>query len=240
MLTTKNYNFKKPELTDSPPDITVFNENFDDIDEKLFEALKTLKDFFANGGEIGGTITFPKGITRQTLQKINMRGKDYTQRSGLSNYNGYPTWATVIEDPDDDNNTNGLLFMLGSGSGDAYNDNYVRPLKMGYAQKNNIGSANVPWDDLFLRGSTKNVNGYTKLPNGFILQWGAVSVTGGVNGVEVVLPIAFNENYRLTVSPVDLSLGTTPITAWVTGKSNTQFWVRTTSKCSVQWMAIGW
>lgn len=37
MQRTPNYKFKKPELIDSPPDITVLNENFDIIDEKLKE-----------------------------------------------------------------------------------------------------------------------------------------------------------------------------------------------------------
>ena len=161
--------------------------NGEDIVEKEFG------DFLENGGEIGGTITFPKGITRQALQKITVRSKDYTQRSGLSNYNGYPTWSTVIEDPDDDNNTNGLLFMLGSGSGDAYNDNYLRPLKMGYAQKNNLGSATVPWDDIFLKGVSKGTNGYSRLPNGLILQWGTGwTTTDTVNPHYTAFPLKFN------------------------------------------------
>lgn len=127
--------------------------------------IDTWNDFKANGGEIGGTITFPKGIIRQTIQKINMRGKDYTQRSGVSNYNGYPTWAIVIEDPDDDNNTNGLLFMLGSGAGDAYNNNYIRPFKIGFAQKNILGSPNAPFDILYLREklSVKRDDGYVEV-----------------------------------------------------------------------------
>lgn len=37
MKQTTNYNLVKPELTDSPPDITVMNPNWDKIDEKLKE-----------------------------------------------------------------------------------------------------------------------------------------------------------------------------------------------------------
>lgn len=37
MKQTTNYQFNKPELTDSPPDITVFNPNFDVIDAELKE-----------------------------------------------------------------------------------------------------------------------------------------------------------------------------------------------------------
>ena len=57
MQTTKNYKFKKPELTDSPPDITVMNFNWDTIDEKLFAVIQAWENFKANGGEIGGIIT---------------------------------------------------------------------------------------------------------------------------------------------------------------------------------------
>jgi len=35
MLTTTNYQFKKIELKDSPPDITVINPNWDAIDTEL-------------------------------------------------------------------------------------------------------------------------------------------------------------------------------------------------------------
>jgi len=35
MLQTTNYNLKKPQLTDSPPDITVMNPNWDAIDAEL-------------------------------------------------------------------------------------------------------------------------------------------------------------------------------------------------------------
>lgn len=37
MLKTQNYGFNKPELSDSPPDITVMNSNWDTIDKKIKE-----------------------------------------------------------------------------------------------------------------------------------------------------------------------------------------------------------
>lgn len=36
---TSNFNFVKPALTDAPPDITVMNQNWDKIDEKLHEVI---------------------------------------------------------------------------------------------------------------------------------------------------------------------------------------------------------
>ena len=139
---------------------------------QIREVLNTWETFKNNGGEVGGCLSFKKKV-RQIEQEINMRDRTYLQRQNLSNYNGYPTWATVIEDPNDDTNTNGMIFMLGNGvEGDSYRDNYFRPLKMGYGQRNYIGSQNVPWDDIYLRGNSKNTNGYTRLPNGLIMQWG--------------------------------------------------------------------
>lgn len=251
MKFTTNYNLKKPDANTDLVNIEDLNENFETIDEKLFEALKTLKDFFANGGEIGGAITFPKGITRQISQKIGLRSKDYTQRSGISNYNGYPCWATVIEDPDDDNNTNGLLFMLGSGSGDAYNDNYLRPLKMGYAQKNNIGSATVPWDDIFLRGVYKTSNGYNRLSNGMIIQWGEIVLTGASaqsSNEWPLFPVSFPTQCLIVVgnaSPRDNNTNAVPCYFYMDVVDKNKYHYRlggatqsTTTK--IQWMAIGY
>lgn len=42
MLKTTNYQLNKIELTDSPPDITVLNQNFDTIDTNLYKANRTL------------------------------------------------------------------------------------------------------------------------------------------------------------------------------------------------------
>ncbi len=52
MLTTTNFGFKKMELTDSPPDITVPNSNWDTVDTKLHRAVK-----FETAGGTGTAIT---------------------------------------------------------------------------------------------------------------------------------------------------------------------------------------
>ena len=187
-----------------------------DAERKLIQAWE---EFKTNGGQIGSVITFPKGVTRQISQNLTLREKDYLQRMGLSNYNGYPCWSAIIEDPDNDENSNGLLFMLGSGvEGDPYKDNYVRPLKMGYAQKNNIGSVNVPWDDIYLRGVSKQANGYTKLPNGLIMQWGGkdlkISGGGGNSYISTSLPISFSSMILCCGATIDYNI-TENSGAWI-------------------------
>lgn len=43
MQFTENYNLRKIDLEDSPPDITVLNKNFDTIDEALQKGVDDLK-----------------------------------------------------------------------------------------------------------------------------------------------------------------------------------------------------
>lgn len=261
-------NFNLPNLVVENLVVDGINEALDTIDSKvvksqigIIKAKQRAKDMVAvaqewtnfkeNGGEIGGTIMFPKGITRQISQMVNLRSKDYLQRSGLSNYNGYPCWASIIEDPDDVNNTNGLLFMLGSGAGDSYNDNYLRPLKMGYAQKNNIGSSTVPWDNVYLTGSNKSTNGYTKLPNGFILQWGEIVLSGASaqsSNAWPSFPVSFPNaciNITGNASPRDTNTNAVACNFYIETSSNASFHYRlggatnsTTTK--IQWSAIGY
>ena len=69
----------------------------------------------------------------------------------------------------------------------------------GFAPKNNkvLGTSENPWNDVFIKGVSKSLNGYTKLPNGLILQWGYISVSEGVDGgrwITVVLPITTSHN----------------------------------------------
>lgn len=55
MIETTNYKFKKPELADSPPDITVMNPNWDTADTKIKEALDGVTEwntFKSEGGKI--------------------------------------------------------------------------------------------------------------------------------------------------------------------------------------------
>lgn len=61
MQSTTNFKLKKIELTDSPPDITVINPNWDAIDTNLKEALTKAKDwdsFKNSGGLLMGTMKF--------------------------------------------------------------------------------------------------------------------------------------------------------------------------------------
>lgn len=154
MLTTPNFLLKKIELTDSPPDITVINFNWDTIDTKLKEALTKADDWSAFKTK-GGTVNGPMRI----------------------------------------GGTNALtLYQLKSiSSGDAIWADDLYPNTRG---GNTLGNSEWTWKDIFLSGLSKSTNGYTKLPNGLLLQWGALyyaspSFVGGQSVPDQTLSVAF-------------------------------------------------
>lgn len=58
-----------------------------------------------------------------------------------------------------------------------------------------LGSDDARWQELYLGNYSKSTNGYTKLPNGFILQWGeGVSIISGEESKVINFPIAFPNN----------------------------------------------
>ena len=63
MLKTQNYGFNKPELSDSPPDITVMNSNWDTIDKKI----KENTDAIAQNSEAIGKAVLQKNENRITI-----------------------------------------------------------------------------------------------------------------------------------------------------------------------------
>ncbi|MDU3526402.1 hypothetical protein [Clostridium sp.] len=159
MLKTTNYKMNKPELTDSPPDITVLNGNFDIIDEKLFTVIKAWEEFKASGGKINGDLEL------LPIKKIKSRMSDgrevniaYMQNNG----------AVTIGD--ESNPT----FLVGA----------IRPSIWENGASNPIVGLR---DFLFSSESS----GYTKLPNGFILQWGIVTDTISLNSASVNISIRF-------------------------------------------------
>lgn len=221
MLKTTNYQMNKPELTDSPPDITVLNGNFDIIDEKLFAIIKAWEDFKATGGEVGGPIILPYG-------KIFNSGSAFLIEANDDS-------SVMLRTTRSSDNRKGDLVINNTDA--EYN---VRPSSANVSGQMELGSNAFPFKDIYLSGFSKSSNGYTKLPNGFILQWGRMTVSGSA-GVNVTHPIKFpNAIFSFMAIPVDNTLGTTPIHTWATGQNNSNTYVRTSASCVVQWIAIGY
>lgn len=178
MLKTTNYKMNKPELTDSPPDITVLNGNFDIIDEKLFAVIKAWEEFKNNGGSIGGPI-----ITNRVERVIpaNTIEHGYGFGIGLKSANGLDKMELV----------------LGNNGG-----------KRGLysVQRFGLGTPDFAFSEIWAGDFSKQANGYTILPNGFILQWGTIWTSSGLSqGAiakgSVTLPIRFpNKGLSLVLS----------------------------------------
>lgn len=169
MLTTPNFKLKKIELTDSPPDITVINFNWDTLDTNLKEALDGARGwdtFSKNGGSIGSKVTLGVG-----------------QDKGLYFGANFRTWGGTDEWYVRDANGKGLSLSATS-------------LRTSAPENMTLGTLGAPWRDIFLSGVGSGQNGYTKLPNGFILQWGLTEITIPPTDKEalsqnVTLPVTF-------------------------------------------------
>ena len=135
--------------------------------------------FKENGGEIGGDITFKKGTI-------------YSDRGGAGGFfiTANDDVSLVLQTKNTEKNRIGDLALVNSS-----NEFCIRPTSATGGGKVDIGGANIPFKDIYLSGVSKGVNGYTRLPNGLILQWGIVDITVPTDtrfvGKVVTFPIAF-------------------------------------------------
>lgn len=180
MLTTKNYKLKKPELTDSPPDITVMNFNWDTIDEKLFAVIQAWEKFKASGGTITGPLKANE-ILLNTSEKYGFK------------YDG----ATS------------LIMSVANAERYQFGHDGIHPL---WTNDLSLGMQSRTWKDIWLGTFSKDTAGYTKLPNGMILQWGNGGFSVGQSSNTLTFPIAFpnkcvvvncNLTGSSTVNPID-------------------------------------
>lgn len=92
-----------------------------------------------------------------------------------------------------------------------------------------------------------SANGYQKLPSGLIIQWGKVSLTGGINFTTVSFPIAFTvKAASITCTPADNLGGKTAESAELGVFTLSTFQVAvldpyaTGSNTNLCWIAIGY
>lgn len=231
MLKTTNYQMNKPELTDSPPDITVLNGNFDIIDEKLFAVIKAWEEFKNNGGSIGGPI-----ITNRVERVIpaNIIEHGYGLGIGLKSANGLDKMELVLGN----NGGKRALYSI---------------------QRFGLGTPDFAFSEIWAGDFSKSINGYTQLPNGYILQWGTfrtnftTNTAGTTDTQTIYFPIQFptkvlnvgctvgkNANYGNATWTSVISASAVP---YVTGfSSEARINVTTgnaTCNYDIQWVAIG-
>lgn len=176
MLTTTNYSFKKPELTDSPPDITATNGNWDTLDTNLKDAQTKASDwdnFKNNGG------TFNKNT--RTMGAHTVAGSS-TSRGEFPMIN---------------------FDILGTGGACIFSNAY-KQVEFRQDSNQNGDLAKLIVGDIDMGIISKSTNGYTKLPNGFILQWGTVTLPATTGTNTFYLPMTFpNANLNAQVTILD-------------------------------------
>ena len=79
--------------------------------------------------------------------------------------------TTKVKSPMLVNESEYTVGMWNKGFGVESTDKYGSWAFVG-TNNQHLGHPNSPWADLHLSGVSKSANGYTKLPNGFIIQWG--------------------------------------------------------------------
>jgi len=234
MLTTTNYKFKKPELTDSPPDITVTNSNWDTVDTNLKDAqtkANTWNTFRTKGGNITGDLNLVK--------------------SGITSHFGYSAFTSVASCWTVKGGTIttpiGLNLAAEPGQWSA-----LLPIK---DNEMKLGNEHYRYSDIFVGNFSKSDNGYTKLPNGLILQWGIINVefqNGNISTISTVqLPITFPSNVvYVGTEAAQISPSGIPLAKITTGNSDCRtnlFNVQAFSiagelkhTVAIKWIAIGY
>lgn len=122
---------------------------------------KSLQDFFDNGGDIGGDI---KLVNDKIIFKNSNNGIEY----GFINDKGFFTL----------NRYAGGAFQENAMRFDTENVNMNRHLSPLNNLTKSLGTEGVRWQDAWVGELLKAVNGYNKLSNGFIEQWGVVNISG--------------------------------------------------------------
>lgn len=100
------------------------------------------------------------------------------------------------------------------------------------------GSANLSTNTLSLGTSSIAANGYSRLPNGLMLQWGVVSSNSSVGNI--TFPALFSTLYSLQITPITATHNTTYLPVVIASNTSTAN-VRTgnTTAINVHYMVIG-
>ena len=112
----------------------------------------------------------------------------------------------------------------------------------GYSDLRGTAPGGLTWRGASLIGEcSKAENGYTKLPNGIIIQWGSTSMIAGVTSVEVTFPTAFTSKPTVIPHMATASTNDDQCLAIDTYSSKVIF-IRQTSEYSatIRYIAIGY
>lgn len=204
------------------------------LNTKLAEAqsiIDTWTQFKNSGGNIGGAINFPFGdIINNITKPITISGNTMYYRENVTNNAGFSHMSRFEDDSLGDKvNQNGIEFRKNYGE----TSGSFRPM---VDNALDLGSSNYKWKDIYLNGMNRNApNGYSKLPNGLILQWVRTEVTTtGYHSIQ--LPLTFPTKLCGFISEIggrDSNSNPQPIGAYGNMSGST------TSSCQIRIGALG-
>lgn len=166
---------------------------------------KTFDDFTATNGFRVYHTDVTKGTSPASAKYWNISINDKTNStSWQSTRLGALEWQL---------NTSGTVSASLQAYKNAADSTTNATLKVAYDTSTDRAYATAPASDIANSivttvSNSKSGNGYVKLGNGIIIQWGKVTTTG--DSRSIVLPTAFGgaDTWRMTVTPIDSNSGT--------------------------------
>ncbi|MGY5237932.1 gp53-like domain-containing protein [Clostridium tertium] len=190
--------------------------DFDEINFKtIMEQVKfpdgtSLLDFFNNGGKINGDLDLVK--------------------NGITSHFGYSSFTPVCSSW----SVKGGIIETPVGMNLAVHPGQWSALLPFVNNDLSLGNEYYKFKDIWIGEFLKSPNGYTKLPNGFILQWGVVDAQHNNN---IYYPIIF-PNVALAV--IASATGTSATAVNVNIAEKNYFKVYLSSAQNIRYIAIGY
>jgi hypothetical protein len=194
---TTNLGLKKP-LSTEFYDINVMNENLDTIDTNITQNKNDIQNInydialmptLANANSFTNVNTFKEGINIGDPANVAWKGMAFNRLIGVS----------VFASQFGISNLDGVQGTVGYGitkDGVSQGSILFNPSSL-FPSSNNtvdVGKTDSVFKDLWIGTRSIGTSGYSKLPNGLILQWGAKSITAGsayYQQADFTFPIAF-------------------------------------------------
>ena len=162
-----------------------------------------------NINELDVKIAENKSLTDSEISKLKEIANTWETFKNTGGEIGGDISTTKVKSPMLVNESEYTVGMWNKGFGVESTDKYGSWAFVG-TNSQHLGHPNSPWADLHLSGVSKSQNGYTKLPNGMIMQWGTYNqyiVPRGTHTTEITMPICYpkenlfscaNINYNYT------------------------------------------
>ena len=161
---------------------------------------------YSKSMNIQNTINFSSGSNPMVAKPVTISNKVNYYKETFINNNSNPSMFWRIEEDTLNSGTNQTgVYMLKHLSA---NTGIFAPFTNNTME---LGSSGRKWKELHLSAVSKATNGYTKLPNGMIMQWGefnwVISGGGTNNYTSVTLPISFPNMNTMCSASINYNIG---------------------------------